>query len=37
MKDYDAEFEEWWEVTKEYFSKELEKNLAHHRANERKY
>jgi hypothetical protein len=37
MKDYDVEFEEWWEVAKEYFSKELEKNLAHHRANERKY
>ncbi len=25
MKDSKAEFEEWWEVTKEYFTKELEK------------
>jgi hypothetical protein len=28
MKDSDAEFEEWWEVAKEYFSKKLENNLA---------
>jgi hypothetical protein len=28
MKDSKVEFEEWWEVTKEYFTKELEKNLA---------
>jgi hypothetical protein len=27
MKDFDAEFEEWWEVVEEYFVKELEKNL----------
>jgi len=27
MKDYEAKFEEWWEVGKEYFTKELEKNL----------
>jgi hypothetical protein len=27
MKDFEAEYEEWWEVTKEYFTKELEKNL----------
>jgi hypothetical protein len=33
-KDFKAEFEEWWEVVEEYFTKELEKNLAHHRANE---
>jgi hypothetical protein len=26
---------EWWEVAKEYFTKELEKNLPQHRANER--
>jgi hypothetical protein len=26
---------EWWEVAKEYFTKELENNLAQHRANER--
>jgi len=34
-KDSEAESEEWWEVLKEYFTKELEKNLAQHRANER--
>jgi hypothetical protein len=28
MKDSDAESKEWWEVVKEYFAKELEKNLA---------
>jgi hypothetical protein len=28
MKDSEAKFEEWWEVAKEYFTKELEKNLA---------
>jgi len=28
MKDFKVEFEEWWEVAKEYFTKELEKNLA---------
>jgi len=27
MKDSEAEFEEWWEVAKEYFTKELEKNM----------
>ncbi len=35
MKDSDAKSKEWWEVSKEYFTKELEKNLAQHRANER--
>jgi hypothetical protein len=30
MKDFEAEFEEWWEVIKEYFTK-LEKNLVQHR------
>jgi antitoxin component HigA of HigAB toxin-antitoxin module len=35
MKDFEAEFEEWWEVIKEYFTKELEKNLVQHRANEK--
>ncbi len=35
MKDLEAKFEEWWEVAKEYFTKELEKNLAQHNANER--
>jgi hypothetical protein len=28
MKDFDAESKERWEVAKEYFAKELEKNLA---------
>ncbi len=35
MKDSKAESEEWWEVAEEYFTKELEKNLAQHRADER--
>jgi hypothetical protein len=35
MKDSDAKFEEWWEVVKEYFAKELEKNLVQHRVDER--
>jgi hypothetical protein len=35
MKDSKAKFEEWWEVVKEYFTKELEKNLVQHRADER--
>jgi hypothetical protein len=35
MKDSDAEFKEWWELAKEYFTKELEKNMVQHRANER--
>jgi hypothetical protein len=35
MKDFRAEYEEWWEVAKEYFTKELEKNLAQHRIDER--
>jgi hypothetical protein len=28
MKDFKIEYEEWWEVVKEYFTKELENNLA---------
>ncbi len=28
MKDSKAKSKEWWEVAKEYFTKELEKNLA---------
>jgi hypothetical protein len=28
MKDSKAKFEELWKVAKEYFTKELEKNLA---------
>jgi hypothetical protein len=35
MKDFEAEFEEWWEVVEEYFTKELEKNLVQHGADER--
>jgi hypothetical protein len=35
MEDYEAKYEEWWEVVEEYFIKELEKKLAHHRVNER--
>jgi len=35
MNDYEAKFEEWWEVGKEYFTKELEKNMDQHRADER--
>jgi uncharacterized protein YjbK len=35
MKDYEVEFEEWWEVVEEYFTKELEKNLVQHRADEK--
>jgi len=35
MMDSEAEFEEWCEVAKEYFTKELEENLAQHRTNER--
>ncbi len=37
MEDSDAKFKEWWEVIEEYFSKELEKYLAQHRADERMY
>ncbi len=35
MKDCEAKFEEWWEVAQEYFTKELEKNLAVHRVDEK--
>jgi len=28
MKDFKAKSEEWWEVAEEYFTKELENNLA---------
>ncbi len=35
MKDFEAKSEEWWEVVKEYFTKELEKNLTQHKADER--
>jgi hypothetical protein len=35
MKDSKTESKEWWEVVEEYFTKELEKNLAQHRTDER--
>jgi hypothetical protein len=35
MKDFKVEYEQWWEVIDEYFTKELEKKLAPHKANER--
>jgi hypothetical protein len=35
MKDFETSFEEWWEVAEEYFTKELEENLAQHRVDER--
>jgi len=31
MKDYEVKSKEWWEVEVEYFTKELEKNMAQHR------
>ncbi len=34
MKNYEAKYEEWWEVAKEYFTKETKKNLVQHRADE---
>jgi peptide subunit release factor 1 (eRF1) len=34
MKDFKVEYEEWSEVIKEYFTKDLEKNLAWHRVDE---
>ncbi len=34
MKDFEVEFKEWWEVVEEYFTKELEKNLAQHKVDE---
>lgn len=37
MKDFDVESEEWWEVVEEYSTKELEKNLAQHKADVRNF
>ncbi len=34
LKDFEAKSKEWWEIAEEYFVKELEKNLAQHKANE---
>ncbi len=36
MKDFDVE-SKWWEAIDKYFSKELERNINQHRANERTY
>jgi hypothetical protein len=35
MKNYEARSEEWCEIAEEYFTNELEKNMAQHRADER--
>jgi len=35
MKDFDVKSKEWQEVAKEYFAKELEKNLTHHKVDEK--
>ncbi len=32
--DSEVKFKEWWEDVEEYFTKELEKNLAQNRADE---
>ncbi len=34
IKDFEEKYEEWWEVVEEYFTKEMENNLAQHRADE---
>jgi hypothetical protein len=34
MKEFEEKSKEWWEVAKEYFTRELENNLAQHRADE---
>ncbi len=35
VKDFEAKSKEWWEVVDEYFTKEMEKNLAQHKTNEK--
>jgi hypothetical protein len=35
MKDFEVGSEEWWDVAKECITKELKKNLAQHRIDER--
>ncbi len=35
MKYFEAKFEEQWEVVEDYFIKQLKKNMAQYRANER--
>ncbi len=34
MQDFEVESKKWWEVIKEYFAKELEKNLYQHKVYE---
>ncbi len=34
-KDFEIEYEEWWEVAEEYITNELEKNLTQHKVDER--
>jgi hypothetical protein len=35
MKDFEAQSKEWWEVTKDYFAKDLKKNLVQYKSDER--
>jgi hypothetical protein len=35
MKGSEAKSEEWWEVAEEYFIKQLKKNLAQHKTDEK--
>jgi len=35
MKDFEVESEEWWGVAEEYFTMELENNIAQHKADEK--
>jgi hypothetical protein len=35
MKDFETKSKECWEVAKEYFTKELEKNLVQHKTYEK--
>jgi hypothetical protein len=35
MKNFEEKSKEWWEVAKEYFTKELEKNPAQYKTDER--
>jgi hypothetical protein len=37
MKDFDLKSKEWWKVVEQYFSKELGKNLAQHKIDDKKY
>jgi hypothetical protein len=35
MKDFEVKSKEWWEVVEEYFIRELGKNRAQHKPDER--